>query len=184
MKNRKTYISILRGINVSGSKIIKMEDLKRMYENLNLENIQTYLQSGNVIFSSKETDLKKLEIKISHRIEKDFGFKVPVIVMTAEILQNIVEQNPFTKDSKKEPSFLHVTFLDVKSKEFDIKSINDKKQGNEEIKFSDNAVYLYCPDGYGNTKLNNNFLENKLKVQATTRNWKTINELLKLGTEE
>lgn len=144
-----TYISILRGINVSGQKIIKMYALKNMYEKLNFENVQTYVQSGNAIFSAKEKDTKVLEKVISLQIEKEFGFNVPVIVLNTKTLEKIIE----------------------------------KKHSSEEIAFLPNAVYLNCPNGYGKTKLNNNFLENKLKVQATTRNWKTTNELLKLATK-
>lgn len=178
-----TYISILRGINVSGQKIIKMDALKRMYEKLNFENVQTYVQSGNVIFSVKETDTKVIEKIILSQIEKEFGFDVPVIVLSAKTLETIIENNPFTKDNSKEPQFLHVTFLADNPAEFNKEKIVEKKQAGEEIAFTQNAVYLYCPNGYGNTKLNNNFLENKLKVKATTRNWKTTNELLRLATK-
>jgi uncharacterized protein (DUF1697 family) len=178
-----TYISILRGINVSGQKLIKMDALKKMYENLNFENIQTYVQSGNVIFSTNATDLKKLENKITSQIEKEFGYVVPVIVLNVEILGGIIKHNPFAKDRQKDFSFLHVTFLADQPKEIDKKSIEEKKQHGEEIEYAKNAVYLYCPNGYGKTKLNNNFLESKLKVKATTRNWKTANELLKLATK-
>ncbi len=174
------YISILRGINVSGQKIIKMDALKKMYEKLNYENVKTYVQSGNVIFSSKEKDKKELEKIISSQIEKEFGFKVPVIVLNTKNLEKVIENNPFAKDSLKETKFLHVTFLADSLTEFDTEKVIDKKQENEEVAFTSNAVYLYCPNGYGKTKLNNTFLENKLKVRATTRNWKTTNELLKL----
>ena len=181
INNITTYISLLRGINVSGQKLIKMEALKKMYSNLKFENIQTYLQSGNVIFFTLATDLKILENQITSQIEKEFGFNVPVIVLEVEWLKEIINQNPFAKDTQKDVSFLHVTFLSDQLKEIDRKSIEDKKQSGEEIEFAKNAVYLYCPNGYGKTKLNNNFLESKLKVKATTRNWKTVNELLKLA---
>lgn len=178
-----TYISILRGINVSGQRLIKMEVLKKMYESLNFETIQTYVQSGNVIFSSKENEPKKLEKIISSKIKSEFGFDVPVIVLSVRTLEKIIEDNSFTKDKLKDTSFLHVTFLADKVTQFDKESITDKKLPNEEIRFAPNAIYLYCPDGYGRTKLNNNFLESKLKVTATTRNWKTTTELLKLATK-
>ena len=178
-----TYISILRGINVSGQKIIKMDALKRMYEKLNFENVQTYVQSGNVIFSVKETDTKEIEKIISSQIEKEFGFDVPVIVLSAKTLGTIIENNPFTNDNSKEPQFFHVTFLADSLIEFDKEKIVEKKHASEKIAFTPNAVYLYCPNGYGRTKLNNNFLENKLKVPTTTRNWKTTRELLKLVTK-
>lgn len=154
-----------------------------MYEKLNFENIQTYVQSGNVVFSSKEREPKKLEEIISTKIESDFGFQVPVIVLNTKTLEIIINNNTFAKDKLKDISFLHVTFLASNPTHFNKESIVAKKHSNEEIEFTDCAVYLYCPNGYGNTKLNNNFLENKLKVKATTRNWKTTNELLKLATK-
>jgi uncharacterized protein (DUF1697 family) len=178
-----TYISILRGINVSGQKLIKMDALKKTFENLKLENVRTYIQSGNVIFSGNETNEKELEEKIGKQIETDFGYHVPVIVLTAEKLKQLIEQNPFAKDTEKEIGFLHVTFLAGKPQQDDIKSIEDKKQKGEEIQISDKAVYLYCPHGYGKTKLTNSFIEGKLKVKATTRNWKTTNELLSMATK-
>lgn len=177
-----TYISILRGINVSGQKLIKMDALKTMYESLNFKDIQTYVQSGNVVFSAKENNPKVLEKIISSEIESAFGFDVPVIVLNITTLKSIIDKNPFTKDKQKDVSFLHVTFLADPPKTFDKESIAHKKQINEEIEFTPNAIYLYCPNGYGKTKLNNNFLESKLNVNATTRNWKTTNELLKLAT--
>lgn len=121
---------------------------------------------------------------ISSQIEKEFGFQVPVLVLTVDTLREIIYQNPFVNDMKKELSFFHVTFLEEPSvvKEYD--SILDKGQAGEEISITPKAVYLYCPKGYGNTKWTNTFLESKLKVRATTRNWKTTSELLKIAGEE
>lgn len=179
----ETYISILRGINVSGQKLIKMDALRKSYENLGFHNVTTYVQSGNVVFVGKDVETNQLKQTISRQIEKDFGFYVPVIVLTVEKLKGIIDNNPFFNDLNKDPSFLHVTFLFSKLDHFDQKVIEDKKHNGEEISFADNAVYLYCPNGYGKTKLTNNFLEMKLKVGATTRNWKTVNELLKIANQ-
>lgn len=179
----KPFISILRGINVSGKNLIKMAALKTLYESLNFENVQTYVQSGNVIFAANATDLKILENKITTQIKKDFGFDVPVIVLTADRLGAIIKHNPFTKDNKKDHSFLHVTFLANIPTEINRIGIEAKKLAGEEIEFAEDVIYLYCPSGYGKTKLNNNFLENKLKVIATTRNWKTVNEILEIVKE-
>lgn len=177
------YISILRGINVSGHKLIKMDALRKLYENLGFHSITTYVQSGNVVFSAADTDPKKLEEKISLQIEKDFGFDVPIIVLTISKLRQIIDDNPFLKDPNKNEAFLHVTFLSSKSEYTDFETIEGKKQSGEEIVFSEHAVYLYCPNGYGKTKLTNSFLEPKLKVVATTRNWKTTKELLKIAEQ-
>ncbi len=176
----KTYISILRGINVSGHKLIKMDALRKSFESMQFSNVKTYLQSGNIIFSYDDIEEKKLEEQISKEIEKEFGFDVPVIVLSIEKIEEIIKNNPFLKDKSKEESFMHVTFLSSKSETNNFNAIEEKKQDNENIVFSEYAVYLYCPNGYGNTKLNNNFIETKLKVRATTRNWKTTLELLKI----
>lgn len=177
------YVSILRGINVSGQKIIKMDALKKMYENLGFQNIQTYVQSGNAIFSTNCTNIKELEKTISSQIEIEFGYKVPAIVLSTTKLETIISNNPFTKDYHQDTSAIYITFLAETPTSIDQESIMQKKHPNEEISFTTHAVYLYCPIGYGKTKLNNNFLESKLKVQATTRNWKTTTELLKLAVK-
>ncbi|MDD4529879.1 MAG: DUF1697 domain-containing protein, partial [Bacteroidales bacterium] len=146
-------------------------------------NVKTYVQSGNVIFSYDDIEINKLEEQIFQQIKKDFGFDVPVIVMSIEKIEEIIKNNPFLKDKSKEESFMHVTFLASKSETYKFNAIEEKKQDNEDIVFSDYAVYLYCPNGYGNTKLNNNFIETKLKVRATTRNWKTTNELFQIAKQ-
>jgi uncharacterized protein (DUF1697 family) len=179
----KSYISVLRGINVSGQKLIKMDALRKTYENLGIRDVKTYVQSGNVVFNVSETEPDKLEQLIYNQVVKDFGFEVPVIVLTAEKLKQVVDNNPFVNDLDKDPTYMHFTFLSATPSNFDKSVIESKKQDGEEISFSGDAVYLYCPNGYGRTKLNNNFLETRLKVTATTRNWKTVNELLKMAID-
>lgn len=176
-------ISILRGINVSGQKLIKMDALRKMYEDLGFDSVQTYVQSGNVIFISPDHRIDELELKIRMQIEKNFGFDVPVICLSLERLQEIVENNPFTRDLNKDMAFMHVTFLSSRPEEFKQETIESKKSAVEEIVFTDDAIYLYCPGGYGKTKLSNNFLENVLKVEATTRSWKSTTELLKIARD-
>lgn len=176
-----TYISLLRGINVSGKNIIKMDDLKKMYEKLNCKNISTYLQSGNVVFTAEENNKTELETKITGQIKNDFGYEVPVIVLTISDLKQITDNNPFLQEPDKDQTFFHVTFLSGKPENYDPAVITDKKEKGEEIIITEKAVYLYCPNGYGKTKLTNNLIENKLKVGATTRNWKTTTELFRIG---
>jgi len=179
-----TYISLLRGINVSGQKLLKMDALRKLYENLGFSNIKTYVQSGNVIFTSKKADLTELAQTITQQIEKDFGFEVPVIVLTIDDLKHIIDNNPFLAQNDKDTSYFHVTFLSSKPQKKDFKAIEEKKLNGEEISFTDNAIYLYSPNAYGKTKLTNSFLEKKLEVSATTRNWKTTNALLKIAQEK
>lgn len=177
-----TYIAILRGINVSGTKPIKMEALRLTFQKLGFVNVATYIQSGNVVFNSVENNTMQLVDKIAAAIQTDFGFDVPVIVLSAAELQSIFKNNPLN-DGTRDTAFLHVTFLAESPAAFNFSDIEKKKQGNEEIMISGKEFYLYCPHGYGKTKLTNTLLESKLKVAATTRNWKTTCELLRM-TEE
>ncbi|HWY34576.1 MAG TPA: DUF1697 domain-containing protein [Nitrosopumilaceae archaeon] len=177
----QTYISILRGINVSGHKIIKMEELRKMYVGLGFKNVQTYIQSGNVIFQYKKTKLQDLEKNVTKQIVKDFSFEVPVLVKELSELIEILSNNPFINKRKEDVSKLHVTFLSEEPEPANIENIKKGQYASDEFILSGKSVYLFCPNGYGNTKLNNTFFESKLKVTSTTRNWKTINGLVNLA---
>jgi uncharacterized protein (DUF1697 family) len=172
------YLSILRGINVSGQKMIKMDALKALYESIGFKNITTYIQSGNVVFESKP--LKNMDQIIKQKIAEKFGFEVPVIILTKEDIQSVIENNPFLKEKNIELDKLHITYLAETPTTENLSKINEYNYAPDVFIVKNKAVYLHCPKGYGNTKLNNTFFENKLKVTATTRNWKTSNELLKI----
>jgi uncharacterized protein (DUF1697 family) len=177
------YISILRGINVSAKNIIKMDALRKAYENAGFSNVQSYIQSGNIIFKNNSGQTKELAQKINQLIQENFELDIPVLVLSVRELKHIIENNPFAQQEEKDPTFFHVTFLSEKSKLHTYSEIEAKKSEDEEISFSDDAIYLYCPNGYGKTKLTNNFIESKLKVTATTRNWKTVNELMRISNQ-
>nr|WP_319511942.1 DUF1697 domain-containing protein [uncultured Draconibacterium sp.] len=178
-----TYVAILRGINVSGKNKIKMDALKSSFSQLGFYQVQTYIQSGNVVFLYPETSPGKLADLINNKILDDFEFDEPVLVLRAEQLTNIFKNNPFTGDEDKEAQFLHVTFLNETPTNVNEEKIKTYLNVGEEFSIIDGVVYLYCPHGYGKTKLNNNFFENQLKVTATTRNWKTTLKLLEMANE-
>ncbi|WP_319231903.1 DUF1697 domain-containing protein [Draconibacterium orientale] len=178
-----TYIAILRGINVSGKNKIKMDALKSSFTNLGFEKVQTYIQSGNVVFRYQLTSSGNLEELINSQIQKDFGFDLPVLVLSEVELANFVKNNPFAGDENKEAKFQHVTFLKETPAKVHNEKINSSVKAGEEFVVFGGAVYLYCPHGYGKTKLNNNFFESQLKVSATTRNWKTTLTLLEMAKE-
>jgi len=173
----KTYVSMLREINVSGQKTVKMEELKKLYESLGLKDVQAYIQSGNVIFKSSEAG-SILTGRIEKKIREYFGFDVVVLLRTKDELQKLVNNNPF---SKKSIDNLYVTFLSGYPALSPLEELNKAKAKSEEFFISGREICLFCPDGYGKTKLSNNFFERKLNVQATTRNWKTVNKLLELA---
>jgi uncharacterized protein (DUF1697 family) len=176
-----TYISILRGINVSGHRMIKMKALQEMYERLGFQKVRTYIQSGNVVFENKSSETGALEKMISGEILGSFGFEVPVIVLEKEELVNISMHNAFIRDRNEDISRLHVTVLSRAPENHLVDNIGKEAFLPDEFHIIGKVVYLFCPNGYGNTKLSNTFFENKLKVQATTRNWKTVLELVKMS---
>lgn len=179
----KTYVAILRGINVSGRNLIKMTELKKMFEDLHFENVKTYIQSGNVAFSTKPENDKALQERIHNAIQKTFSFDVPVIVLDEMELTRIQQHNPFLKNRSEDVLKLHVTFLGEEPEKVLVDKLKETGQFlPDEWSVEGKAIYLFCPTGYGNTKLNNNFFEKKLKVTATTRNWKTVNELVRMVT--
>jgi len=180
----ETIISILRGINVSGHRQIKMPDLKALYEKLGYTDIVTYIQSGNVIFkTNKKTSDIALAKAIEQAIEKKYGFDVPVITRSITEIEKLIVANPFLKQKGVDAEKLHVTFLSDKPDAANAKTILAFDYSPDKFIVSGKEVYVYCPNGYGNTKLSNTFFENKLKVKATTRNWKTVNKLLELSGE-
>lgn len=178
-----TYIALLRGINVSGKNIIKMAALKAMFEEMNVTNVSTYIQSGNIIFSTSKRDNEKLSTEITEKIKTTFHLNVPVLVLSIEELLTIRKNNPFINSEKYDVSYLHVTLLSETPEQHLIKAIN-QDNFNDDFIIEKKAVYLYCSNGYGQTKLTNTFFENKLKVKATTRNWKTINEIINIAQKE
>jgi len=168
---------MLRGINVSGQKKIQMVELRKMYVSLNLANVETYLQSGNVVFDSIEQDSSKLGESIEEQIEQSFGYAVPVFIRDTNDFQRIVERNPFLNQKNKDLSKLHVTFLYTSPSESKLSNLSIHKNDPDEFSIADREIFLFCPNGYGRTKLSNSFLERKLYIRATTRNWKTVNAL-------
>ena len=175
--NRK--IAILRGINVGGKRKILMADLKALCEKLGIEQIQTYIQSGNLIFNS-EKENHELQAMLESSILEKFGFEVPVIVRDSKELQNSINSNPFyhrNADINK----LHLTFLKEKPAKEDLEKIASFNYEPDKFKLEENDVFIFCEGKYHQTKLSNNFFEKKLKVGATTRNWKTVLKLLELS---
>jgi uncharacterized protein (DUF1697 family) len=172
---------MLRGINVGGHKKIKMDILKQLHVELGYTNVQTYIQSGNVIFQTMNNDSIAVEKTISEQILKVTGLEVPELVLKLAEMKQIVENNPFTLDSTKNTASFHVTFLSAIPDTTSIEKLKSTDYGADQFKLLDKVIYVYCPTGYGNTKLTNTFFENKLKVTATSRNWKTVNELVRLA---
>lgn len=172
------FIAMLRGINVSGHNCVKMEDLRTSFTTLGFARVETYVQSGNVVFMSASKSAANLTKSIEQRMAYDFGFSVPVYLRTADDMAAIVAGNPLLKETGIDPTKLHVTFLSAAPARTAHEQIAPLAAGTEKFYLVGREIYLYCPEGYGRTKLSNTALEKKLSVGATTRNWKTVNTLL------
>ena len=178
----KKYVSMLRGINVSGQKKIKMTELVALYQALELSQVKTYIQSGNVVFTSKKDDAALRQL-IQQKIADSLGLSVSVIMRSAAELQRAIQDNPFSGPAYLDNTKLHVTFLVDKPAPAALRALDPAVSATDELRVSGREVYVYCPGGYGNTKLSNAYLEKKLGVTATTRNWKTVNTLYQMAKE-
>lgn len=169
--------SLLRGINVSGHRKLPMKELKALYEGLGFKDIQTYIQSGNVVFDPGKNTLKSIPAKIEKAIFDNYGYDVPVIVCSPEQWQEVMDNNPFLEEKGIDVDQLYVSLLDAAPAKGLAEKIDAGAYLPDRFIISGTTIYQYFPNGYGRTKLTNTFFENKLKVKATTRNWRTMNVL-------
>ncbi len=176
-----TNVALLRGINVSGQKIIKMETLKKAFESLHYARVTTYIQSGNVVFASAETTTAVLQKQIENKLLKVFGYEVAVIVKTTKEIEKVLQQNPFKKVQTNKGEKLYISFLAAVPAKAAAENLAAVKNDVDEIRLSGSEVYILCRNGYGKSLFSNTFIEKKLAVSATTRNWDTVQKLLSLG---
>jgi len=177
------YIALLRGINVSGKNKIKMVELKQLLINVGFSNVVTYIQSGNVVFSSEETNTSKIEKQIVTAIQGNFGFSIKTLVLEKMELINVFESNPFKENTNFDFKKICATFLEKIPNEEGKAKVFALADSDEQVVFKDKTAYLYCPNGFGRTKLTNNNIENKLKFSATSRNWNTVTKLVELSNQ-
>lgn len=176
-----TYIALLRGINVSGQKKIKMADLRVLMGNLGYAEVQTYIQSGNIVFKTEPEQVEILAEKIKAGIQAEYGWEVPVLVMQAADIQSAIAGYPWTDKGDRTPEQIYLTFLENAPEPERVAALDQSAYSPEEFVLSNKVIYFFSPNGYGRAKMNNNFFEKKLKVRATTRNWRSTNKLLEMA---
>ena len=175
------YIAMLRGINVSGHKPVKMEALRASFEASGFSDVKTYVQSGNVVFKAAKSSIPTLMQKISDKILEDFKFSISILIRTPEELAAVIKHNPFAKKAGTDEAKLYVTFLSEPAPKETEELLKPLAVAAEEIHAHGSEIYLYCPNGYGTTKISNTAIEKKLSRQATTRNWRTVNALVEMA---
>jgi uncharacterized protein (DUF1697 family) len=177
-----TYVSMLRGINVGPHKRIKMDDLRKSFEALGFEQVQTYIQSGNVVFRTKKTPTSVLSKRIEEKIISDFGFPVSVISRSSDEMSAAMERNPFmngrgSTNDKINPDKLHVMFLSEIPSPAALKKLSDLIAAPDRCLFIDREIYFYLPNGVSGSILMKKPVDRILAVVTTMRNWKTVNSL-------
>jgi uncharacterized protein (DUF1697 family) len=173
------YISLLRGVNVGGRKIL-MKEVNQLYESLNFKQVKSYIQSGNIIFESSNYVIEELEEEIEGKLYENYGIHIPIFIRTLDEFEKIIDNNPFPDENLKN---VYITFLKDIPENLPVNLIKDKKDVFDKFLISEREIYLFLQQGYGRTKLSNNFFENKLKLPATTRNWRTVTRLYKLAKD-
>jgi len=172
---KKVYVALLRGINVGGHKKILMADLKALFETIGFTEIQTYIQSGNVVFSSEKED--DLADKITAAIESKYSFNVPILIKKASEMAQILSKCPFSAEKMEKSYFI---LLQENPSVENLEEATALSSPDEEFHIIDDCVYIYYSKGAGKAKLGINFFEKELKVNATARNYRTMAKLLEL----
>jgi uncharacterized protein (DUF1697 family) len=174
------YISMLRGINVGGHKRIKMDDLRKSFEALGFEQVQTYIQSGNVVFKTGKLSTSALSQRIEKQILRDFTFSASVISRTDDEVDKAISNNPFLSARGIDPQKLHVTFLSEAPAPAALKKLADLTVAPDQCRSLDREIYFYLPNGVSQSVLMKTPVDRILSVVTTTRNWKTVNQLLRM----
>jgi uncharacterized protein (DUF1697 family) len=172
------FVALFRGINVGGKNILPMQALREILTACGCEDIQTYIQSGNAVFSSSVA-ADGLSASIKHAIEERFGFAPQVLLLDRDRFVAIAAANPFA-DAELNPKCLHIWFLTETPTAANLDALNSLKVESEQLLLKDDAFYLYAPDGLGRSRLAQN-VDRHLGVTTTARNWRTVSRVMEMA---
>ncbi|MBS1783412.1 MAG: DUF1697 domain-containing protein [Bacteroidetes bacterium] len=174
------FIALLRGVNVSGKNKLNMNELRQSIEQAGYDDVQTYIQSGNILLKAAEKSVDSLQNAIQELIFQQFKLSVAVVVLTLDQLMKILADNPFSSDPKVNVKCLYYCLLQQESQN-SLQHLVTVPKSNDSFIACEKTIYILVQNGYGNTKLNNNFFEKKLNVVATTRNHQTLHRLFEMS---
>lgn len=175
------YIALLRGVNVGGKNKLKMAELSKALVANGFDNVRTYIQSGNIVFSSTLTDKLFLADKIKEIIHKAFGLEIPVLIKTHKDLVNVVNSLPFNKKQLAETKKIYFLFLFNTPTNQILETLKAMDFHEDIFSVKDDVIYLYYNNGAGRSKMTTSIFEQKLKIVATARNWNTVHKLIDLS---
>jgi uncharacterized protein (DUF1697 family) len=172
----KTFVALLRGINVGGKHSVPMKMLAEIFAGAGCEHVQTFIQSGNVVFTATAAVAAKVPHVIGEQIRKRLGHEAPVVVRSAEQFEQVVANNPFSKRQDFE-NFSHVLFCADKLAASAVKQLDPKRSPSDEFECCGQEIYVWLPNGAGKTKLTNAYFDRVLATICTQRNWRTVMKL-------
>ena len=173
------YVALLRGINVGGNTMIKMTELKTSFENLGFNNVASYINSGNLAFDGAKASEEKLVAKIEKRIKQDFGLDIQVMVRDRAAIEDVLAYNPFAGEFESHKE-MHVLFMKGKMPDEKAEQLYEQQTKNERFAVRDREIYCHLRLGVADSLLGKGFIERKLKVAITARNWRTVERLASL----
>jgi uncharacterized protein (DUF1697 family) len=174
------YVALLRSVNVAGHGRIAMDELRSSFDALGYADVTTYIQTGNVLFSTGSKSEAGVAAAIEQRLDEDFGDSPAVLVRTVADLRRVGGASPYAK-AGADPARHHVTFLATRPSKAALESLTLPPSGRDELVVDGREVYVHTPDGYAQTKYTGTFLERRLGVVSTTRNWNTVSKLCALA---
>ena len=175
----KTYIALIRGINLGGKNMLPMKELVAILEGLGARNIKTYIQSGNAVFTSREKNPSRLARTIGTEIKQRRGFEPKILLLELKDLEHAMQQNPFP-EAEANPPALHLSFLVSAPTKPNLQALEGLKKASERFQLRGSVFYLHAPEGVGRSKLAAN-AEKLLGVSMTDRNWRTVCTLCEMA---
>jgi uncharacterized protein (DUF1697 family) len=174
-----TWIALLRGINVGGANVLPMKALRSLLEKNDCSDVQTYIQSGNVVFRSRAPSAASMERRLAKAVADAHGFEPRVLVLARSELEKAAAGNPF-READEVPTSVHLFFLASSPKKVDAAGLESVRAKSERFERKGKVLYMYAPDGFGNSKLAAR-AEKLLGVPATARNWRTVKTLIEMA---
>jgi len=178
------YITMLRGINMTGHNTIKMTGLADLFRQFGYSDAETYIQSGNIVFTCHKGNIDDVSSGIRKAILSEFNLNIAVIIRTSDEMKKIISANPFLEEPGFDPSKMAVLFLELKPSDEQVLKVAGIDYPPDKFHINGSEIYVYCPNGFGKTKLYTNFFEAKMKVTGTARNWRTVNKLFEMAAKK
>lgn len=178
-------ICLLRGVNMAGHNKIRMTDLEKMFRDLEFHDAETFIQSGNIIFTANDKiGIADLTAKIESEIKTKFGFEISALLRSTGEIERVISGNPFVTLKDFDPARSAVVFLNEEPVKKNLEKLTNVNYPPDKFEVIGREIFIYCPNGFGRTKLYTNFFEKKLGVTGTARNWNTVNTILDLASRK